>query len=66
VSGGGGTDAAFAALKTKAVVIEGFGPIGFGAHSDEREYIDLRSVEPRLYLLARLIIDVGQGKAPPN
>lgn len=66
VSGGGGTDAAFASLKTKAAVIEGLGPIGYGAHSDEREYIDLRSVEPRLYLLARLIVDVGSGKAPLN
>jgi glutamate carboxypeptidase len=63
-SEGGGTDAAFAALRTKAPVVEGFGPIGAGAHSDEREYIDLRSVEPRLYLLARLILDVSQGKAP--
>jgi len=62
VSGGGGTDAAFAALKTKAPVVEGFGPIGSGAHSDERESIDLRSVEPRLYLLARMILDVSQGK----
>jgi glutamate carboxypeptidase len=63
-SEGGGTDAAFAALKTKAPVVEGFGPIGAGAHSDEREFIDLRSVEPRMYLLARLILDVSQGKAP--
>jgi glutamate carboxypeptidase len=61
-SEGGGTDAAFAALKTKAPVVEGFGPIGAGAHSDERESIDLRSVEPRLYLLARMILDVGSGK----
>ena len=53
-------------LKTKAPVIEGFGPVGFGAHSDEREFIDLRSVEPRLYLLARLIVDVAVGKAPVN
>ena len=65
-SGGGGTDAAFASLKTKAPVIEGFGPVGFGAHSDEREFIDLRSVEPRLYLLAKLIVDVAIGKAPSN
>src|SRR5688572_6015969 len=41
-SEGGGTDAAFAALKTRAPVVEGFGPIGAGAHSDERESIDLR------------------------
>jgi glutamate carboxypeptidase len=61
-SEGGGTDAAFAALKTKAPVVEGFGPIGAGAHSDERESIDLRSVEPRMYLLARMILDVGAGK----
>jgi glutamate carboxypeptidase len=61
-SEGGGTDAAFAALKTKAPVVEGFGPIGAGAHSDERESIELRSIEPRMYLLARMILDVGAGK----
>ena len=61
-SEGGGTDAAFAALKTKAPVVEGFGPIGAGAHSDDRESIDLRSVEPRMYLLARMILDVAQRK----
>ncbi len=62
-SEGGGTDAAFAALKTKAPVVEGFGPIGAGAHSDDRESIDLRSVEPRMYLLARMILDVAKGAA---
>jgi glutamate carboxypeptidase len=61
-SEGGGTDAAFAALETSAPVVEGFGPIGAGAHSDDREFIDLRSVEPRMFLLARMITDVSQGK----
>jgi glutamate carboxypeptidase len=65
-SEGGGTDAAFAALETKAPVVEGFGPIGAGAHSDERESIDLRSVEPRMYLLARMILDVGLRKVGPS
>ena len=65
-SEGGGTDAAFAALKTKAPVVEGFGPIGAGAHSDDRESIDLRSVEPRMYLLARMILDVGQRRLPSS
>ena len=60
---GGGTDAAFAALETDAPVIEGFGLIGFGAHSDAREYVELDSIVPRLYLLARLIMDVAQGRA---
>jgi glutamate carboxypeptidase len=59
---GGGTDAAFAALNTKAPVIERFGLQGFGAHSAEAEYVLLDSIEPRLYLLARMIIDVSQGK----
>ena len=61
---GGGTDAAFAALETDAPVIEGFGLIGFGAHSDAREYVELDSIVPRLYLLARLIMDVAQERAP--
>jgi glutamate carboxypeptidase len=59
---GGGTDAAFAALSTKAPVIERFGLQGFGAHSAEAEYVLLDSIEPRLYLLARMIMDVSAGK----
>jgi glutamate carboxypeptidase len=35
---GGGTDAAFAALKTKNAVVERFGLRGFGAHSTDDEY----------------------------
>jgi glutamate carboxypeptidase len=60
VSPGGGTDAAFAALKTKAPVIEGLGLQGYGAHSNAAEFIDLRSIEPRMYLLSRLIIDIAR------
>jgi glutamate carboxypeptidase len=60
---GGGTDAAFAALATKAAVLEGLGVRGFGAHSDAAEYIEISSIEPHLYLMARLIVDVAQGKA---
>ena len=62
VAEGGGTDAAFAALKTKAPVIERFGLRGFGAHSNDTEYVNIDSIEPRLYLLARMIMDVAQGK----
>jgi glutamate carboxypeptidase len=62
VAEGGGTDAAFAALDTKAPVLERFGLRGFGAHSNDTEYIAVDSIEPRLYLLARLIMDVSQGK----
>jgi len=61
---GGGTDAANASLKTKAPVIEGFGLMGFGSHSTNAEYIFPASIEPRLYLTARMIMDISNGKAP--
>src|SRR5215472_14928807 len=57
-----GTDAAFAALKSAAPVIESFGVRGFGAHSNDAEYIDIDSIEPRLYLLTRMVMDVARGK----
>jgi glutamate carboxypeptidase len=60
---GGGTDAAFAALSTKAPVVEGFGLRGFGSHSTNAEYILIESIEPRLYLAARMIMDIASGKA---
>jgi glutamate carboxypeptidase len=62
VAEGGGTDAAFAALESHAATLERFGLQGFGAHSNDAEYILLDSVEPRLYLLARMIMDFSQGK----
>jgi len=60
--GGGATDAALAALETRGAVLEGFGLPGFGAHSNDAEYVYLNSVEPRLYLLSRTIMDVASGK----
>ena len=63
VAEGGGTDAAFAALRTKSPVIERFGLQGFGAHSNDAEYVYIDSIEPRLYLLTRMIMDVSNGKA---
>ena len=63
VAAGGGTDAAFAALRTKAPVLERFGLQGFGAHSSDSEYVLIDSIEPRLYLLTRMIMDVAQDKA---
>ena len=61
---GGDTDAAFAALKARGPVIEGMGLSGFGAHSNDAEYIQIPSIVPRLYLAARMIMDVSQDKAP--
>jgi glutamate carboxypeptidase len=59
---GGGTDAAFAALKARGPVIEGMGVNGFGAHSNSAEYIEVDTIVPRMYLAARFIMDVSLGK----
>ena len=60
---GGATDAAIAALETRAAVMESFGLQGYGAHSNDAEFIYLSSIEPRLYLLSRMIMDIASGKA---
>ena len=60
---GGGTDAAFAALKARGAVIEGFGLSGFGAHSNDAEYVQLQTIVPRLYLGTRMVMDIAQDKA---
>jgi glutamate carboxypeptidase len=52
---GGGTDAAYASLRARGGVIESFGLQGFGAHSDDAEYILISSIAPRLYTTTRLI-----------
>lgn len=57
---GGGTDAAFAGMKSKAAVIEGMGLSGDGAHSSNAEYILKDTIVPRLYLATRLIIDLSK------
>jgi glutamate carboxypeptidase len=61
---GGFTDAANASLKTTAPVVEGFGLRGFGSHTTNAEYILMSSIEPRLYLATRMIMDISSGKAP--
>ncbi|CAN5401512.1 M20/M25/M40 family metallo-hydrolase [soil metagenome] len=59
VATGGGTDAAFAALKARGGVVEGFGLSGFGAHSNDAEYIVINTIVPRLYLTTRMIMELS-------
>lgn len=59
---GGGTDAAFAGLRPKGGVLESFGLRGYGAHSNDNEYIFIDSIAPRLYLSTRMVMDIGSGK----
>ncbi|WP_255632140.1 glutamate carboxypeptidase [Xenophilus sp. Marseille-Q4582] len=59
---GGGTDAAFAGLRPKGGVLESFGLRGFGAHSNDDEYILVSNIAPRLYLATRMVMDTGRGQ----
>lgn len=53
----GTSDAAFAGESGKAAVLEGLGPVGHGFHSPDEEYVDVDSIVPRLYVLARMIVE---------
>nr|WP_235578193.1 glutamate carboxypeptidase [Pseudorhodoferax sp. Leaf267] len=59
---GGGTDAAFAGLRPRGGVLESFGLRGFGAHSNDDEYVLVSNMAPRLYLATRMVMDSGSGK----
>jgi glutamate carboxypeptidase len=56
---GGATDAGFANRSGKAVVVESFGLAGFGYHARD-EYIDTGSIVPRLYLMTRMLTELGK------
>jgi glutamate carboxypeptidase len=59
---GGGTDAAFAGLRPAGGVLESFGLRGFGAHSNDDEYVLVPNIAPRLYLATRMVMDAGRGQ----
>jgi glutamate carboxypeptidase len=54
----GGTDAGFAAASGKPAVLEGLGLAGWGYHA-KGEHIEIDSIVPRLYLTARMLIELG-------
>ena len=55
----GGTDAGFAGRSGKAAVLEGLGLAGWGYHA-RNEYIEIDAIPPRLYLAARMLIELGR------
>jgi glutamate carboxypeptidase len=57
-TGNGGASESALAAQAGVPALDGLGPVGGGFHSDG-EYIDLTTVTPRLYLLTRLLIDLG-------
>ena len=58
---GGATDAGFANRSGKAIVVESFGLAGFGYHARD-EFIDTGSIVPRLYLMTRMLTELGKRK----
>ena len=56
---GGATDAAWAGRSGKAVVVESFGLPGYGYHARD-EYIDIDGIVPRLYLMTRILQELGK------
>jgi glutamate carboxypeptidase len=56
---GGATDAGYASQSGKAAVLESFGLAGWGYHARD-EYIEIDSIVPRLYLMTRLLMDLGK------
>ena len=65
ITSGGNGGASQSALAADAGVpaLDGLGPVGGGFHSD-KEYLSLPTVSPRLYLLTRLIMDLGPNPPP--
>jgi glutamate carboxypeptidase len=58
---GGATDAGYANRSGKAIVVESFGLAGFGYHARD-EYVDAGSIVPRLYLMTRMLTELGKKK----
>jgi len=61
-AGNGGASESALAHAAGTPALDGLGPVGGGFHST-REYLDLRTVTPRLYLLTELLMQIGA--APP-
>jgi glutamate carboxypeptidase len=61
--GNGGASESALAHGAGTPALDGLGPVGGGFHSTA-EFLDLTTVTPRLYLLTRLLIDLG--RAPPK
>ncbi|MBV9571854.1 MAG: M20/M25/M40 family metallo-hydrolase [Alphaproteobacteria bacterium] len=61
--GNGGASESALAAEAGVPALDGLGPVGGGFHSD-REYLDLTTVTPRLYLLTKLLISLSED--PPS
>jgi glutamate carboxypeptidase len=57
-AGNGGASESAMAAAAGVPALDGLGPVGGGFHST-REFVDLSTVTPRLYMLTQLLIELG-------
>ena len=62
-NGGASESALAAAAGTPA--LDGLGPVGGGFHSD-KEFVDLTTVQPRLYLMTKLLMELSDNPPKPT
>ncbi len=63
LTGNGGASESALANQAGAAALDGLGPVGGGFHS-AREYLELGTLTPRLYLLTELLIALGKSSPP--
>jgi glutamate carboxypeptidase len=63
--GNGGASESALAHAAGTPALDGLGPVGGGFHS-ENEYIELSTLTPRLYLLTKLIMELGRDPPKPG
>lgn len=63
--GNGGASESALAAEAGVPALDGLGPVGGGFHSD-REYLDLNTVTPRLYLLTKLLMSLAANPPPAH
>jgi glutamate carboxypeptidase len=61
--GNGGASESALAQDAGVPALDGLGPVGGGFHSDA-EFLELKTLTPRLYLLTELIMDLGRNPPP--
>jgi glutamate carboxypeptidase len=63
LGGNGGASESATVMSVGTVALDGLGPVMGDAHND-KEWIDLSSVAPRLYLITRLLMETGRSPPP--
>lgn len=65
LQGNGGASESALAAAAGTPALDGLGPVGGGFHSD-KEFLDLTTVTPRLYLMTKLLMDLSANPPKPT